>query len=358
MDIKLFSLCKQELPAVQAGRKNILDCVKSFSPDCGDFYSFTSQKRMLLAVSQSLRAADVVIVAVQGNMYNATKRLLTAALELKSARNADVTNALRPLLENGKIKKNVFDANIRFPAGSVLLPTESFFHCGFVLTAGGQHIIYLPIESPRADEVVLGSLYDVLSEICEENRSGPAQVHRHSRILSRTAAKLDEESVKIVFSGEGLTKHIEKFAPKSINKTSFAVDDVQNYSGYTKEELIEKARAVRDDFGAQLGVVFSDITEKEESSERFITVAVADEEGTSTMQIFAQNNERDEDFITACADKALLSLYDYRKLSSIGKEDEIITKDDKLLKKKLFAIASGAVGASAVISFIIALIMK
>ena len=88
MDVKLFSLCKQDLPEAQTGKAMILECVKSFFPECEDFTAFASQKRMLLAVSQSLRAADVVIVAVQGNMYNATKRRLTAALDMKTAKKA------------------------------------------------------------------------------------------------------------------------------------------------------------------------------------------------------------------------------------------------------------------------------
>ena len=68
MDIKLFSLCNQEAPEAEEGKKAILDCVKCFFPECGGFSHFTSQKRMLVAISQSLLAADIVLVAVQSTM--------------------------------------------------------------------------------------------------------------------------------------------------------------------------------------------------------------------------------------------------------------------------------------------------
>ena len=65
MDIKLFSLCNQDSQEAEKGKEYILGCVKDYFPECGDFNEFTSQKRMLVAISQSLLAADIVLVAVQ-----------------------------------------------------------------------------------------------------------------------------------------------------------------------------------------------------------------------------------------------------------------------------------------------------
>ncbi len=353
MDVKLFSLCKQEIPEVESGKKAILECVKSFFPECEGFAAFASQKRMLLAVSQSLRAADVVIVAVQSNMYNATKKLLTAALDMKTARNAEVAGELRPLLEKGKIKQNIFDANIRFPHGAKIMPTESYLHCGFSLTAGGQHIIYLPIESPRADEVVLGALYDFLAEICEEDCSAALE-SRHRLLIAKVADKLKESSLKIAFSGEKITKHIAEY---SCEKSCFVCDESdKSYSYLTNDEIISVARSLREDSYADLGVVFSDIIE-DNNTERCVMVAIADETGTSTMKIYEEKDESYDSFVSACTDKVMMTLLSFEKLSATD-EEELATKKDKKLRGNLFKITSGVVGASAIISLIIALIMK
>lgn len=356
MDVKLFSLCKQELPEAQTGKAMILECVKSFFPECEDFTAFASQKRMLLAVSQSLRAADVVIVAVQGNMYNATKRLLTAALDMKTAKKAEVATVIKPLLDNGRIKQNVYEANIRFPHESVIMPTKSYLHCGFILSAGGQHIIYVPVESPRADEVVLGALYDCLAEICEEDCSSAIE-NRHKRLIERAAEKLDDASSTATFSGEAITSHLEKYASDRTLRRCMFVDETKHYSDINKEDLIEKARGLRKYRSSDLGVVMTDMA-TDDNGERSVTVAIADESGTSTLEIFAEKNETDEQFISSCVDKTIFTLCDFEELSSAGKEEEITTKADKKLRSYLFRIASGAVGASAVVGIIIALIMK
>ena len=94
MDIKLFSLCNQDSQEAEKGKEFILKCVKDFFPECNGFAEFTSQKRMLVAISQSLLAADIVLVAVQSAMYNATKRMLCAALDTKTAENGEVSAVL------------------------------------------------------------------------------------------------------------------------------------------------------------------------------------------------------------------------------------------------------------------------
>ncbi len=354
MDVKLFSLCKQEVAESEAGKKCIFQCVKSFFPDCEGFAAFTSQKRMLLAISQSLRAADIVVVAVQSNMYNATKRLLSAALDLKSKKYSEVVAELNPLLEQGKIKQTTFDANIRFPVGAEILPTDSKLNCGFALTSGGQHIIYLPIEAPKAQEVVLGSLYDYFAEISDDEMTEKSFDVRHSAIIKRTADKLNSEYVKVAVAGSQAVKIIEYYSPTA-EKSCFIFDENTSFSPY--DHLINKTRALRDDFHSQLSVLVSDIS-RDENSERFIDAAIADESGTSTLRMTAEKDETDEAFIANCIDKIMLLLYDYQSLSNCVNEADITTKSDKALRRNLFKITSGAIGATAIISIIIALVMK
>ena len=108
MDIKLFSLCNQDSQEAEKGKEFILKCVKDFFPECNGFAEFTSQKRMLVAISQSLLAADIVLVAVQSAMYNATKRMLCAALDTKTAENGEVSAVLSSRPDAKKMKQNFF----------------------------------------------------------------------------------------------------------------------------------------------------------------------------------------------------------------------------------------------------------
>ena len=180
MDIKLFSLCNQASAEAEDGQNHILQCVKDFFPECNGFSEFTSQKRMLVAISQSLLAADIVLVAVKSTMYNTTKKLLCAALDMKPVTNGEVASALKNRLDSKKIKENVYNANISYPESATILPTDDYINCGFALTSGGQHIIYMPVEDVKAQEIVLSSLTIILPS--SANRMLPQQPSKNATV--------------------------------------------------------------------------------------------------------------------------------------------------------------------------------
>lgn len=355
MDIKLFSLGKQELPESEAGKKSISECVKCFFPECGDFTSFSSQKRMLLAVSQSLRAADVVVIAVQNNMYNATKRMLSSALGLKMTVNEDVAVALKPLLHSGKIKENVYDANVSFPVGAQIMLTDSALTSGFALSSGAQHIIYLPADSPRADEVVLGSLYDYLGEICDGINSKAVE-KRHLAIFGKFADKFIDEKIRIAFAGAPAVGYIGKYIPKD-DKGYIIADEKYDCSAEDDEMLINKARELLSVKNTQFSVIFGEKAVDAQTEDEFLPVAVADESGTSTVKLFKEKQESDEEFFSACFDKILLMLCNTNQFTCAENEENFDTKADKLLRKSLLKLTAAVIGGASAISLIIALIM-
>jgi len=360
MDIKLFSLCKQEVPESENGKQCILDCVQSFFPEAEDFAHFTSQKRMLLAVSQSLRAADIVVIAVQSNMYNATKRLLCAALGMKMQVNSEVAEKLSGKLSDGKIKQTTYDANIMLPEGAELLSTDSGLNNGFALTAGGQHLIYLPIDSPMADETVYGSLYDYFQEFGDEYVNAAALERRHSAIIERTLEKFSENSIKVAVYSETMPEFISSRINDKKLRACIVFDNEVPKKEYNdfEESNASKARHIRDKHHAQYGVVFSKPFRDSETEETFIIVTVADENGTNTITIFAEEDESAKSLYTTAVDKIMLMLYDYNEYMNLADEDSLPTEEDKLLRKAIAKITGIAIGASAVIGLVIALVSR
>lgn len=359
MDIKLFSLCKQEVPESEKGKQCILGCVKSLFPECDGFKAFSSQKRMLLAISQSLRAADIVVVAVQSNMYNATKKLLSTALDMEMEDNDAVAEKLMAKLASGRIKPSTFSANIFFPSGAEVMPTDSGINSGFALTSGGQHIIYLPIEAPRAEEVVYGSLYDYLLPLRESDTTDVALEHRHQAIIERTAEKLNADSLNVAVFSETMQEFISSRLKNSKYADSFIFDNmfpemenqqINDYCTYT-------ARDLRDRNHAQYGVAFSKPYVKESNGEMFMAAAIADESGTNVIRFFAEPNEQPKELFANAVDKVMLMLCDYNELLNED-DDEAVTTDDKKLKKDVLRLVSAAVGASAIIGVIVSLFVK
>lgn len=357
MDIRLFSLCKQEDPQIDSGKKQIYKCIKSFFPQCENFIPFTSQKRMLLSVGQSLRSADIVIIAVQNNMYNATKRLLAEALGFKLMKKNAVFNVLSPLYEAEKIKQTTLTANAFFPQGATLLPTQSMVNCGFVLAAGSQCIIYLPVEEPYSSDVVFGSLYDFFASVCDDDEVIKRGLQaRHREIIKRTADKLDTDSVKVAFNYSQASSIIEKISANISSKHCFTFRPQNAYAEITDNGIAEEARALRESEFAPYGVAFSEVS-LNSNSEKILKAAIADESGTDICTFFAEENETDEAFTADCVDKMMLMLYDHEKLGDKQNSPDISTKKDKLLRKHLYYISAGAVGASTVIGLILALLL-
>ena len=360
MDIKLFSLCKQEVPESEKGKQCILDCVQSFFPEAEDFTAFSSQKRMLLAISQSLRAADVVVIAVQNNMYNATKRLLSAALGIKLENNKEITEKLSSRLFDGKIKQTTYDANIKFPNGAEIFPTDNGLNNGFALTAGGQHLIYLPIEAPRAEETVYGSLYDYFKELCDDYVNDAAFEQRHIAIIERTLEKFSENSFKLSVYSDTMQEFISSriLNKKLKSSISFDTEIPEKECKDLNDLYIYKARYIRDKHHAQYGVAISKPFRDDESEETFILAAIADESGTNTVKIFAEDNENAKTLYAAAVDKIMLMLYDYSEYMNISENDSIPSEDDKLLRHAVTKIAATAIGASAIIGFILSIMLK
>ncbi len=358
MDIKLFSLCNEESPIADKGKKYIFDCVKNFADDCEGFSHFTSQKRMLLAMSQSLLSAEVIIIAVQGTMYNATKKLLCSALDIRPEQNLLVMEQLTPRLNSGKIKPNAYNSNILFPPNAEILPTDNYMNCGFAISSGNQHIIYMPIDSPNADEVVLGSLYDYLAGISDNDIAQKAIEHRKEAIIYRASEKLSEENVSVAIAENNVREFIAPILRKG-NTQSISIEETYSdtLGDNEKNTIVNLARLVRDKSNTQLGAAVSKVLTDEEGN-RSAYIAIADSSGTKVEHIFADNYESDKQLISICIDRLMLLLYNYDELGSESEESAFEKKNDTRFKEIIGIAIAGLTLAASVTGFIVALILK
>lgn len=357
MDIKLFSLCKQEVSESENGKRCIYECVSNFFDDCERFAAFSSQRRMLLAVSQSLLAADVVIIAVQSNMYHATKKMLCTALDIKLEQSIPISEKLIPKLEKGTINRNTYEANVMFPKDAEIFPTDNGINCGFAITSGGQHIIYMPIENPKAEEVVFGSLYDYIAELSEDGVTDSAMEFRHREIIERTAGKFNDNMVKVAFGSENYKDFIKSRISGHKLNAGFVTDDEtgEPYDEDVNAFYIDTARMLREKHFAQYGVFFSDII-SDENEGRYITAVIADESGTDTVRIYAEDGEADDELFGAAVDKIMLMLYDYNELVNASDESIISDVADRKLRNSIAKLIAAVVGASAIIGLITSVI--
>lgn len=361
MEIKLFSLCNQDSREAESGKEKILKCVKDFFPNCGSFSEFTSQKRMLVAISQSLLAADIVLVAVQSTMYNATKRLLCSALDIRTDRSDETASALSSRINVKKMKPSFFEASVTFPESAVIMPTSDYFNCGFALTSGGQHIIYMPVEDEKAQQIILGSLYDYFAELSEPIVASQALKSRHRLLVSTVVKKLNDNSVKVAVAGNDAADYLVSFLKKN-DSSAFTVDmdyELPDEDRDIRKIAIHVARNVRERNRTELGVYISNpFVSDENNSQLCAIVAVANANGTKTYTLPIANSESPKELLRVCVDKLLLVLCDYESIESIVEETEEDKQADKKLKDILGITVSATVLAASIAGFVIALILR
>lgn len=359
MDIKLFSLCNQDSQEAEFGKKRILECVKQYFPDCTGFSEFTSQKRMLVAISRSLLAADIVLVAVQSTMYNTTKRLLASALDMQCVTCPEVADALHINLENKKIKPNVYKANIIYPESAQLLPTKDYLNCGFSLTSGGQHIIYMPVEEEKAQHIVLSSLYDYFAELSEPKVAVNALKRRHTALIAAAVKKLNDGSFKVAVVGNDAADYLTSYLGKR-DGSAFTVDinyELPSDNEDIKALAISAAGNVRESNHADFGAYISDPFDDNGTLCEYI--AIANEEGTQTFKLSAEGDENGKQLSKVCVEKLLMLLCSYESIGNVDNEETLAEKQANGKLKDILAIAvSAAVLAASLGGFIAALIMR
>lgn len=359
MDIKLFSLGNQASPEADNGKKQILDCVRNFFPEVKGFSEFSSQKRMLVAISQSLLAADIVLVAVQSTMYNTTKKMLCAALDMKCTSEPEVASALKNRADKKELKASVYSANVAFPPSALLMPTDDYINCGFALTSGGQHIIYMPVEDEKAQQIILGSLYDYFAELAEQHVTVNAMKHRHKALIARAVKKLNENSLRVALAGNDASSYLTDYMSKK-DASTIVIDlnyDLPDESNI-KELAISMARRVRENNHTDLGIYISDTFTDSESNALSAFIAVANEEGTKTYLLTAEDSENEKTLSKVCVDKLLMILCNPDRIGTAREESAEEKTADNNLKAILGIAASAAVLAASVAGFILALVMR
>lgn len=360
MNINLFSLVKGDGTSFAPYKKLISDCANVFTPTPAKFTNFASPKRMFLAVSQALRSADCVIIAVQSQSYNSIKKLLCSALELETRQNEEIYVNLLSLHENGKISNSSLVNNSLFPVGADIFATDDMLCCGYALTSGGQSIVVVPLDSIKTSEVVFGSLYEFLAEKTGvEVTKGDFDKLKCLRLTERLFTSLSKTKSTLSLACVNGSDIFEECA-KAIDKNGVVFRFKNNIeprigSQAVKEYLASCAQKMRIETKTDYAVVLSSAFSSNEG-DVFIYCATADNRETNITKVFAQNDEDAADLIPVGAQFALKNAGN----CIISKQDRLNSKAAKAsnrLRQNIITAVAFAIGGSATICALLALLM-
>lgn len=361
MEIKLFSLMKGEAAVYAGSKKNISDCINTFSSEEEKFKNFSSAKRMMLAVSQSLRSADAAVIAVQSSAYNSIKKMICGAFKIECVRNEKIYTALLPLYENKIITNSALESNSLFPKKADIFAVSDFRCCGFSITAGAQSIIVLPLDDIKTAEVVFGSLYDYLSEISGAGSEDDISRLKRARMTARLVSMLKKSQSRLAFSKLGGAQLIEEtinMVDKNRSSLFIAAKPESRQSTQSVEDYIvsvaQKTRTTaKTDYACAVSSAFASNTD----DSTFIYLAVADKDETFVSKLYAREGESSKHLYRAAVESAMLACVNRVSAGLSAQKDEN-RRGDKLLRQKIAFIIAGAVAGATGISAILALVLS
>ncbi len=359
MNIKLFSLVKGDASVFTGSKKLISDCANAFSQEAVKFGNFASPKRMFIAVSQALRSADCVIIAVQNQSYNSIKKMLCNALEIETQQKEEIYVNLLPLYEKGKITKNALENNSAFPADAVVFKSDNFMSCGFSLSSGAQSIIMLPLDAVKTAEIVFGSLYQYLGELAGIEEAADLQKLKCLRLTERLFNAVKQSKSTLAFAKVNGTNLLEECV-ETIDKNSAAFKFVQSNesrapSQAVKDYLANCAQKTRLEAKSDYAVAISSAFSGDDNS-IFIYCAVADKNETCVTKVFADADESPKDLVNIGVEYAIKVAGN----TVISKYEELHSKAAKAgnnLRRNIATITAFAIGGSAAICAILALLL-
>lgn len=361
MDIKLISLTKNEPAQFASAKKIISDCANAFNSEAEKFKNFSSPKRALLAISQALRSADVVIAAVQTSGFNSVKKMLFSALELETQQNDEIYAQLLPLCEKGKITKSALINHSTFPVGSEIFATDDFLHCGFCISAGAQSIIFLPLDNIKTAQTVFGSVFDYLADIAGNDDKDELLKFRRFCLAQRAVTALKGSGKTLTFAPLGGTRLFKETAALAdpdgaVIKIGEAPENRQS-SQPIKQYITEVAQKCREESSSDYALAISSAFASNSDNSVFIIIAVADKDETSLVKLYAKNGEDPKEFSEYAVQKALEAAGNavYSKVLTASQANS--NKADRALRQKISTVAAFAVGGSAAICAILALIL-
>ena len=341
MEIKLFSLTKKEPHLFADEKRAVTECANSFSSETEKFKNYSSPKRMLLAVSQALRSADVVIIAVQSSNYNSAKKMICSALGIDLKQDEDIYSALLPVKESGKITQGALLNNSMFPKEADIFATGDFKCCGFSVTSGAQSIIVLPLESVK-------------------DKKELARLKRY-RLAQRTYQSLKKSGEKISFAplgGKSLIDENIRLIDKENEFMSLGeAPEARQSSQSVKEYITAAAQAEREKSGCDYAGVVSSAFASNTDDSVFIFYAVADKENTHVIKLYANEDENPKALTAYAVERMFETAGDTVITKFNEKESAKPTQADRNLRQKISAITAFAIGGSAAICAVLALIL-
>ena len=324
MSLQILSLNSNQVPACAAAQEKILALLSS-GEGAMEPKQFGTAKELFYALAEALKTAQTILLLVEPDRYLRTKEQLLRAMGLSTVPNPELMEALQK--SPVQLPEEDFSRHAAIPVGAAAFPTQDGLFAGFMLTAGRQTILFLPLDNRRIDSILKAEAGAFLSgsqlgrqtretqpqaeqkpkqangapaQGESENRNEPeelaAQAAAPGQYAQRAMEALEAKDLRIAFAKTPTVEFLKEAAGENelaarrlIYSNAFCEPD----EGSAKQYAAELARRAMQEEGTPLGAAITNVytVKKEGRVETFLLIAVAEESGAQVRQLYAQPDE-------------------------------------------------------------------
>ncbi len=322
MSVQILSLNAGQVPACAAAQEKIL----ALLPDKeAELKRCDTAKQLFYTLSETLKSAQTILLLVEPGRYLYAKEQLMRAMGLSASQSPEILAAAQQKgvsLPDGELARHA-----AIPDQASAFPTEDGLFSGFMLTAGRQTILFLPLDNRRIDGILqaeAGVFLDRLQGACgqqpepeEENHAARAEKAQgplveeedlteqepvpESRKTAREAAALAIEALNasgtsVAFAATPTAEFLQEASegvPNAAQRIIYSSAFHERGEEPAKQYAAELARQAMLEAGATFGAALTNVyTVKQEGREEtFLLLAVADENGAQVRLLYAQPEE-------------------------------------------------------------------
>lgn len=318
MSLQILSLNSNQIPSCAAAQEKILALLSGDRAEGVEPKRFDTAKQLFYALAEALKTARTVLLLVEPGRYLYTKEQLLRVLGLSAVQNPELLEAL-----HGKgavqLSEEEIARHAAIPTGAAAFPTPDGLFSGFMLTAGRQTILFLPLDNRRIDGILQAEAGAFLSGLQLVRQTRPTEPQAHTQETQQetepsavqgeteaapsgqTAAKqaviaLCKNNIRVAFAATPTVEFLREAAGDSAAASERLVYSSafrERGEEPAKQYAAELAQQAMREKGTELGAAITNVytVKKEGRVETFLLLAVADENGARVRRLYAQPDE-------------------------------------------------------------------
>ena len=313
MKMKLFALSKENSVQYKKMLMHITAVFEGIVPQEEQFAQFSSLKEMLPSFAKALQDGENIVLALDAEAYNDTRKKLCAALSLEEEVNPD----LQALLKNTDLSEAEQLKHARMPKGATVFQSKDGAYSAFLVEKGKQSIFFFPLEDKSLRYLLKHGVTPFFMEraIAQEPKEEPKRVEQPqaltNEVLEKTIQYLKENGQTVAVSGTPGAEALKRF--KTVNpefETLFTftphMEDKGEYNMTDYAALL--AKSARELTESTFGASISEMSQNDGGD--YICITVADAQTALVRKIYREEDESPEVFAQDAAEELLELIYE------------------------------------------------